>query len=360
MFRLESQARFWLFVFILFVAALWVVKPVLLPFLVGLALSYFLNPVVNILEGWKLPRWIGALIVLLGFLLIAGTIAMLIFPLLHSQIGALMNALPNYVQKLRGHYTPWFETWLARFSPDDVQKLRDAATQSASEAAVFVANIFKKILSDSFALIDVLLLMVLAPVVSFYLLRDWPRLLQVVDNTLPRRHYNVIREQMSDIDSTLSGFVRGQALVCLSLGLIYSIGLSVVGLEYGMTIGIISGVFSFIPYVGTIFGWITSVILALVQFDNDWLHIGMVIGVYYFGHVLEAYVLTPKLVGHRVGLHPVWVLFALVTGVKLMGFVGVLIAVPTAAVIGVLTRFAFREYKKSALYKDPLAAHPPQ
>ena len=157
---------------------------------------------------------------------------------------------------------------------------------------------------------------------------------------------------MLEIDSTLSGFIRGQALVCLALSVIYTTGLSIVGLHYGAAIGIISGVLSFIPYVGTFFGWTSSLLLGSVQF-SDWPHFAGIIGVFLFGHIMEAYILTPRLVGHRVGLHPVWILFAIIAGAKLLGFTGVIIAVPTAAVIGVLTRFALRQYKDSTIYKDP-------
>jgi predicted PurR-regulated permease PerM len=159
---------------------------------------------------------------------------------------------------------------------------------------------------------------------------------------------------LKEIDATLSGFIRGQAIVCLVLGSYYSISLTIVGLKYGAVIGIIAGVLTFIPYVGTSFGWISSLILAFAQFDNNLPHILMVVGVFIFGHFLETYVLTPRFVGNRVGLHPVWILFALITGAKLLGFTGVLIAVPVAAVIGVLTRFAIRQYKASAVYKDTL------
>ena len=359
MFSFESRTRFWLFVFLLLIAALWVLKPVLLPFLAGMVIAYFLNPVVDILTRRHVPRWLGSLVVLLLFVLVVVSLGVLILPMLNHQIGALLNSIPNYIQQIRMHYIPWFQTWLARFSPDDVERLRDAAGQSAGEAASFFANMMKNIISGSFAVIDVMALSIITPVVAFYLLRDWPKLTAAIDSSFPRRHYDVIREQLDTIDATLSGFIRGQALVCLSLGLLYSTGLSVVGLQYGVAIGVTSGVLSFIPYVGTIFGWVVSLILAFVQFENDWVHIGMVAGVFYVGHVLEAYVLTPKLVGHRVGLHPVWVLFALITGAKLMGFTGVLIAVPTAAVLGVLARFAIGRYKESALYKDPLAPHKP-
>jgi len=354
MLRIESQLRFWFLAFVVFVALVWVLKPVLLPFIVGMIVAYFLTPVVDKLASRNVPRWVGSLAVLFGFGLIVAAIVTLILPLLESQIGALVNAIPSYIEKLRAHYVPWFEDWLTRFAPEDVEKMRTAAGQSFGEAAGWIANVLKQMVSGGFAIIDTLALVIVTPVVAFYLLRDWPKLTSTIDSLFPRRYYDVIRTQLDEVDTTLSGFIRGQALVCVSLGLIYSTGLTLVGLQYGAAIGVTSGVLSFIPYVGTIFGWIVSLILALVQFDNDWARIGMVVGVFYFGHVMEAYVLTPRLVGHRVNLHPVWIFFALITGVKLMGFTGVLIAVPVAAVLGVLIRFGVRQYKASAVYKDTL------
>jgi len=352
--RVKFQVRFWFLAFALFVTVIWVLKPVLLPFLVGMIVAYFLNPVVDKLGDRNIPRWISALGVLLGFGLIVAVALTITLPLLQNQIGALIDAVPGYIETLRAHYVPWIENWLARFAPEDVEKLRGAAGQSVGEAAGWIGNVLKQIVSSGVALFDIMALMIITPVVAFYMLRDWHKLTHSIDSLFPRRYYDVIQTQLNEIDNTLSGFIRGQALVCLALGLLYSIGLSAVGLKYGAAIGITAGVLSFIPYVGTAFGWITSLILAFIQFDNDWTHIGMVLGVFLLGHVMEAYVLTPRLVGKRVGLHPVWVLFALITGAKLMGFTGVLIAVPAAAVIGVLTRFALRQYKASAVYKDTL------
>lgn len=351
--RIETQTRFWFLAFLTFAALLWLLKPVLLPFVAGVVIAYFLAPVVNALAKRGVPRWLGALSVLFGFVVIGSAIVMLILPLITSQIGALLNALPSYSEKIRAHYLPWIENWVMRFPAEDVEKIKDAAGQSASEVAGFVGNLLKNLVANGVRLIDTIAMTIITPVVAFFTLRDWPKLTETIDMILPRRYYDIIRSQLAEIDSTLSGFIRGQALVCLSLGLIYTIGLTFTGLQYSAAIGVTAGVLSFIPYVGTIFGWVSSLILALVQFD-DWQHIAMVVGVFLVGHFLEAYVLTPKLVGHRVGLHPVWILFALITGVKLMGFLGILIAVPTAAVLGVLIRFLVRQYRSSPMYQDIL------
>jgi predicted PurR-regulated permease PerM len=358
MFRAGSQTRFWLTVLALLVLALWLLKPVLLPFAAGAAIAYFLNPVVDALHRRKLPRWLAALLVLASFALAIALLALLILPLLESQIGALVNAVPGYVAAAREHLIPWIEGWLAQFSPEDVQKVREAAGQAVGNAANFAGKALQGLVSGSFALIDVLALLIITPVVAFYLMRDWPLLTAAVDSVIPRRAYATVTEQLHEIGLSLSGFVRGQALVCLALGFVYGVGLTLAGLQYGAAIGVTAGLLSFIPYVGTTFAWISSIVLALAQF-NSLAPVGFVAAVLVLGHVLEAYVLTPRLVGHRVGLHPVWILFALIAGLRLMGFAGVLIAVPVAAVIGVLTRFAVRQYKDSTFYKDPLAPAKP-
>jgi predicted PurR-regulated permease PerM len=343
--------RFWLLILAATAAALWLFRPVLLPFLAGLAIAYFLEPAVTALEKRNVRRWMGALIVLSGFLFVVVSIILLIWPVVNHQLGALINSLPEYIAKLREHYLPWAEDWLARFTPEDVEKIRDAAAQSSGEAMGWVSQAVKNIVSGGFALVDAVALSILTPVTAFHVLKDWKKLTKVIDQIIPRSHYAVIREQMAEIDQTLSGFMRGQALVCVILGVIYSTGLALNGLKYGATVGIIAGVLTIIPYVGTVFGWATSFILACVQFDGDWLRIGSVVAVFAVGHFFEAYILTPRFVGNRVGLHPVWILFALISGIKLMGFTGVLIAVPTAAVIGVLVRFGVRQYKASSMYK---------
>jgi predicted PurR-regulated permease PerM len=290
---------------------------------------------------------------LTGFGLILAAILALILPLLENQIGALIDAIPGYVDQFRNSVLPWAQDWLQRLAPDQADQLQAAATQSVGQAAGIAGNIVRSVINGGVRLIDIITVVIVTPVVAFLMLKDWPAITKTVDSLLPRRYYDVIREQLGEIDETLSGFIRGQALVCLALGTLYTIGLSLVGLKYGAAIGVTAGALSFIPFVGTGFGWVTSLLLAFSQF-GDLLHMALVVGVFVIGHFLEVYVLTPRLVGHRVGLHPLWILFALITGAKLMGFTGVLIAVPLAAVIGVVTRFFLRQYKSSALYKDTL------
>ena len=351
--RFETQTRFWLVSFALFVGLVWLLKPMLLPFVTGMVIAYFLAPVVDVLAKHGLPRWLGSTCVLVGFCLIAGALIMLLLPLITTQIAALIDALPGYSEKVRQHYVPWVEHLIERFPQQDVEKLRDAAGDSAKEVAGFFGRILKNMVANGVHIIDVIVMMIVMFVVAFFTLRDWPKITENMDSVLPRRYYDVIHLQLAEINTTLSGFIRGQALVCLSLGVIYSVGLALTGLGYSAAIGVTAGVLSFIPYVGTTFGLMTSLLLAFVQFD-DWQHITMVAGVFGIGQILEGYVLTPKLVGDRVGLHPVWILFALLAGGELMGFLGILIAVPTAAVLGVLIRFLVKQYRNSPYYRDAL------
>ena len=342
--------RFWLLISAAMVAVLWLFKPVLTPFLTGIVVAYFLEPMVSAVERRGVSRWIGSLLVLILFFLFVVAVLLLMVPVLSHQIVNLIDSLPEYISVLREQYMPWAQSWLSRFSIQDVDKIREAAAQSTGDAVGLVGKTLHHIVSRSFAFIDAIMLSILAPVTAYYVLRDWNNFIKAVDDLIPRRHHKIVREQMADIDQTLSGFIRGQAMVCAVLVFIYSAGLALCGLKYGATIGIVAGVLTIIPYVGTVFGWATSFILACVQFDGDWMRIGAVISVFAIGHVLESYVLTPKFVGDRVGLHPVWILFALMAGMELMGFFGALIAVPVAAVVGVLVRFAARQYKANAVY----------
>lgn len=345
----ESQRKFWFVALAIFVLVVWALKPMLLPFVLAAAIAYFLNPVVNFLSRSGFVRWFGTSLVLLGFALCVVLVLVLVVPLLESQIAALLKALPSYLESLRNYFQPLIVRWIDALPPDTSDKLQAAAGDFAGSILSWAGGLLKSIVTSGFAIFDVVTFLLITPVVAFYLLRDWPKLTRSIDKLLPRQHYDMIKTEVNEIDRTLSGFVRGQALVCLGLGSFYAIGLTLAGLQYGASIGIVAGILSFIPYVGSTFGLVTSIALGLAQFDELW-RVGVVLGVFVCGQILEGYVLTPKLVGDRVGLHPVWILFALFAGGSLMGFLGVLIAVPVAAIIGVLVRFALRHYKSSRFY----------
>ncbi|MEJ0063101.1 MAG: AI-2E family transporter [Alphaproteobacteria bacterium] len=348
----KEQLRFWLITGGVFILLVWLFSPILLPFVAGLAIAYFLNPVVSILHRNGLSRGVGASLVLLGFIIIVVLVLLLIVPLVQSQVAALIESVPGYAEKLYQGFMPWLEQMMGKIAPADIEKLRTAASAQAGEAINWIAKFLQKILTGGFAIFDILTLLIITPLVALYVMRDWDYLTTFIDNALPRRHYAVIKDQLHRIDRTLAGFVRGQGMVCIILGSYYALGLSLfVGLNFGASIGIIAGLLSFVPFVGTTFGWATSLLIGAGQF-GDLEHAFMIIGVFAVGQFAESYFITPKLVGDRVGLHPVWILFGLFAGGSLLGFLGVLIAVPVTAVIGVLARFLMQQYRTSRYYQD--------
>jgi predicted PurR-regulated permease PerM len=345
----QQQVRFWSIALLVTVALLFVLRDVLLPFVAGMAIAYFLDPVADRLEEWGAPRWLAATLVLLSFVVVLVLVLILLVPLLQSQIAQLIDTLPQFVTWLHDRVLPRIERALTRLSPDDMTRLRNAAGQYAGEVVGWLGQVLRGIVTGGIALFDLLTILFITPIVAFYLLRDWDRMMATIDGWLPKQHQETVREQAAEIDRTLAGFVRGQASVCLVLGVFYAVALSAVGLSFGLVVGLMAGLLSFIPYVGSLTGFVTSVGIAFFQFDS-WTMVAVVAGIFLIGQAVEGNVLTPKLVGDRIGLHPVWVMFALLAGGSLFGFLGVLLAVPAAAAIGVLIRFGLGRYLASAYY----------
>lgn len=353
---IERRGLIWLGIALVSVVFVYELRAALPPFLAGMAVAYLLDPLADRLEVVGCPRTAAVLIILGSFLAILIVVAVLLFPVLQAQIIELVARLPGYIQKIRDLAQPIFERLQSSLSEDEVARLRSAAGNVAGDMVGWMGQVVSGLWSGGLAIFNALSLVVIMPVVAFYLLRDWDRIVAHVDSLLPRDAAETIREQVREIDNRLSGFVRGQASVCLALGTWYAVGLTLVGLDFGVLVGVGAGLISFVPYLGTALGLIVGLGLALAQFET-WLPIGMVAAVFATGQILEGYVLTPRLVGERVGLHPVWVLFALMAGGALLGFTGVLLAVPAAAVIGVLVRFAVARYLQSPLYGSRAGPH---
>lgn len=346
------QIRFWLIGLAVFVAALWVLREVLLPFVAGMAIAYFLDPVADRLEKWGLSRLMATVVITFGIVVVLVAGIVLLVPLLQAQITSFLSRLPGYIEMMRETAEPLLREIMERLPPDQVQSLQESAAGFVGDALAFVGTLLRGVLTGGFALLNLLSLLFITPVVAFYQLRDWDRMVATVDAWLPRQHAETIRERFREIDAILAGFLRGQASVCLALGTFYAAGLSLVGLDLGLLVGLGAGLISFIPYLGTIVGFVVGIGLALAQFEG-YLPVLLVAGVFVVGQMLEGNFLTPKLVGDRIGLHPVWVIFALLAGGALFGFVGLLLAVPVAAVIGVLTRFFLGQYLKSSYFHGP-------
>jgi predicted PurR-regulated permease PerM len=341
---------FWLGALALALLALWRLADILLPFIAGMAIAYFLDPVVDLMER-RLPRWLGTLVAIVGFLGLMALFVVLVVPLFQSQFLGLIQKLPQValiVGERLDHLLIDLQQRLG-VPPEEIRSARDAVAIQPSRAVAIAGDLLGRLLTGGLAVVNVLSLIFITPVVAFYLLRDWDLMVAAVDGWLPRTHAAVIRAQARAIDRTLGGFARGQALLCLSLGAFYAITLSAAGLQFGFVVGVVTGVLTFVPFVGTITGAALSLGLALVQFDGL-TEVAIIAAIYVVGQAIEGNVLQPLLVGDRVGLHPVWVIFALLAGGSLFGFVGVLVAIPVAAVIGVLARFALERYLASSLF----------
>ena len=270
----------------------------------------------------------------------------MILPTLIQQSVQLFNIIPTLAQNFSDFLTEKFPSLLDEQST--LHKSLETLGQTVSEHG---AQLLNTALSSAATLLEVIILFVIVPVVSIYLLLDWDRMIGKIDDMLPLDHAPVIRRLASEIDKTLSSFIRGMGTVCLVLGTYYAITLMLVGLQFGLVVGFIAGLLTFIPYVGALVGGGLALGLALFQFWGEWGWIGAVAGIFASGQMIEGNFLTPKLVGNSIGLHPVWLILALSVFGALFGFVGMLIAVPLAAALGVFVRFAAEQYRNGPLYR---------
>ncbi len=342
----RQQIKLWGIATAILFVLLWGLGHVILPFLVGGAIAYFLDPVADRLERMGMSRTVATAVISLVALLIFVVAALLIVPTLVRQLVQLVNAAPTILAELQGFLTAKFPSLM-----DANSVLRDTLASIGETIKSKGGELASGILSSALSVINAVVFMVVVPVVSFYLLLDWDRLVAKVDGLLPLDHKPVIRRLALEIDAVLAGFVRGQVTVCLILGTFYSSALMLAGLQFGLIVGALAGLITFIPYVGALIGGALAIGLGLFQFWGDWVSIGIIAGIFAAGQFLEGNVLTPKLVGESVGLHPVWLLFALSAFGTLFGFVGMLVAVPVAAAMGVLVRFAIAQYTDSLLYQ---------
>lgn len=356
----QSQIKYWSIATAIFVAALWFLGDVILPFVLGGAIAYCLDPIADWFEAKGLSRAASVALITLIAALVFVVMFLAVIPTLIQQTAQLINTAPELFQNLQNWLTERFPQVL-----DEESTVRQQLIAIGEAIQSKGGDLFNGILSSALSLINMLVLLVVVPVVAFYLLLDWDNMIAKIDDLLPRDHAPTIRQIAHDIDRTLASFIRGQGTVCLVLGTYYAVALMIVGLNFGLVVGFIAGLITFIPYVGALVGGALAIGLALfqywgvvevadgdtVRYTTDWIRIGIVAGIFGFGQFLEGNVLTPKLVGSSVGLHPVWLLFALSVFGSLFGFVGMLVAVPVAAMLGVVARFFIAEYKNGRLYK---------
>ena len=348
---IDNVNRWYVLVISLLIAYLiYLLSPVLTPFAMGALLAYLFDPMADKLESWKLSRTVAVTIVFFVITLLTAGILLLLIPALEKQITNLITNLPVYFEWLRTHVSPWLKEKVG-IETDlfNIQEVTALLKQHWGDAGGIASTVLESIGKSGAVIFNWMMNLLLIPVVTFYLLRDWDILTVRCGELIPRAYYNTVHKLVKDSNAVLGAFLRGQLSVMLALGMVYTIGLWIIGLELSLLIGMGAGLVSFVPYLGTIVGLVAGLIAALVQF-GDITHIIYVLIVFGVGQALEGMILTPLLVGDRIGLHPVAVIFSVLAGAQLFGFVGVLLGLPMAAVVMVLLRYAHLKYMDSKLY----------
>ncbi len=343
---IHIQGRTWGIAAALFFIALWFLGSVMLPFLVAGAVAYFLDPVADRLEYLGLSRAAATSLITLAAVLIMVLLFLAVIPVLVSQLSALINAAPAIAARLQTFLTTRFPEL-----NDSTSVVRQSLAELAAAIQARGGELAQTLLTSVLGVVSWLLFIIVVPVVAFYLLLDWDHLVARIDDLLPRDHAPVIRQLAREIDVVLAGFIRGQLSVCLMLGIYYATALMAAGLQFGLIVGAIAGAITVIPYIGALIGGTLALGLAFYQFWGNWLAIGLIAAIFGLGQFMEGNVITPRLVGKSVGLHPVWLMLALSVFGAIFGFPGLLVAVPISAALGVLIRFALNQYRDSLLYK---------
>jgi len=353
--RRQQVALFWLVALAVLLVVLFILRKILFPFVAGMALAYMLDPVADRLEERGLNRHAATIVILVVAVILLALLLLLVGPVVFNQLGDFIQRLPSTIEQLQGLLSSFLDSRWAQFLGLDSESLRSSLSRFMTSGTAVITTLVPSLWSGGLALINILSLFIVMPFVAFYVLRDWDKMIARIDALLPRDHADEIRQLARQIDRKVAAFVRGQVLSGLILGVFYAVGLFIVGLNYSLLIGLVAGLISFIPYAGFAVGFVISIVVALVQFWPHWISLVAVVAVFMLGQLLEGYVLQPRLLGSMVGLHPVWLLFGLFAFGLLFGFVGLLLAVPAAAAVGVLVQHGVELYRASAAFRgsDP-------
>lgn len=350
--NLKYHLLFWLIAIVVFLGFVALFNAILLPFVLGAAIAYLLNPVVEKITAKNVGRTQSVFLILGTFLIVIGIIMAISLPILTREFIGFMNDFPTYLDQLWIKIRPyqvWVQDLLGRGFSDQIQT---ALQENMGKALKVGQGVASHIMSGTAAVAEFLMVLLLTPITAFYMMKEWPRITKWIYDLVPRDQLKTVKGLLHEIDGKIAGFIRGQITVCTMLGFGYAIALSLAGLNYGFVIGIGTGLLSIIPYVGSTVGLVTSLIVAWLQSDGDLVYTGIIAIIFFAGQFIEGNFITPKLMGEKVGIHPLWVIFALMAGGALFGLVGMLLAIPVAAIIGVLMGFAIRTYKKSPYYRD--------
>jgi predicted PurR-regulated permease PerM len=341
---------FWIALLAVAIAGVVLLREILLPFVAGMALAYLLNPLANRLERLGLNRLIATLAITGLFILVVVVLVVLAAPIIVTELTNFIEHFPAYVRQLRELASDPNRPWLRKVVGEGLGSAEQSIGELTTLGADWVTAFLRSVWSGGRALFSVFSLSVVTPIVACYLVYNWNSMIAMVDKLVPPGHRETVRALAREIDATISGFVLGQSTICLILSLFYASALSLIGLSHGLLIGVAAGLISFVPYLGSLSGLVVSTCVAIAQFWPNKELISLVPAIFFVGQFLADYALSPYLIGRRVNLNPVWLLFALFAFGYLFGFVGLLIAVPLAATIGVLMRFALRQYLASSFY----------
>lgn len=355
---LRNQVFIWIGLLLALILTLWIFRGILLPFVVGIAIAYLLNPLVNLLQKWRFNRAWATVVVLFSVLLLVMGMMLMFVPIIGQQVVGLIQRLPRYVTDLQELFSIWLPEINAWLGPERAAELQTSINDLTRQALGFLATLPAEVVNIGLTGAAMVGFAVLAPVVAFYMLLDWEGMVRGIDGLLPKAHKEEIKGILREIDKSMAGVIRGQGSVLLLDAAFYATALSLVGLNFGLAVGLIGGLLSFIPFVGAAVGFGLSVGIAIVQFWPNWWMVALVCGIFLFWQFVEGNILYPKLVGSSININPVWMMFALLALGAVFGFVGLLLAVPMAAIASVLIRYGVRKYKESPLYQGPNAAPP--
>jgi len=332
-------------------AVIWVLSPILAPFLAAAILAYIFNPLVSRLEEKGVPRAIGTVAAVLLLIFAVALLLVIVLPLFYKEVAQLTQLIPGFIEHLKSKVVPWVNTKLGIEIALDPSSFRQFMQENLSDAGGIAKRVFAGVGSGGLAVVGLLVNLALIPIVFFYVLRDWPILLNNVDELIPRRYHVSVTEFAAEIDAVLSEFLRGQLLVMVIMSVFYVVGLWAVGLKFSLPVGLITGLLVFVPYLGVGLGMVLGTIAAVMQFDDAIYGVAVVWAVFGAGQVIESFFVTPKYVGERIGLHPLAVIFALLAFGQVFGFFGVLLALPASAAILVALRHSSARYRRSDLFR---------
>lgn len=347
---MSRQLKFLITIFVLILVFLYSVSDILLPFVLGMTFAYLLDPLADRMEERGISRRLSTLIITVFFFTVGVVACITLLPLIADQVTDLFHQLPTFYQRFDKQIVPLITEKLRALNPSLASQFNIESKDISDHLNAALSKSITDIFASGVSVLNFMSLILITPVVTFYMLRDWDRFVAKIDSLLPRDYAPVIREQVRKIDNTIAAFIHGQLNACILMGLVYALALSLVGLKFGLLIGLCTGLLIFIPFIGFLTGMTVGILVAYFQFPEDPERVMFIAGVFIAIHVVEANMITPRIIGGQIGIHPAWLIFGMLAGGSLLGLVGVIISVPLTAIIGVLVRFALEQYSVSGFY----------